>query len=94
MIRSLPLNLRESQCKELQKTAFNSLLGDQPTHVASFGNSDVNSVGDWVKILNTEPANEVAFDALLKPLSAAFNNRYFLIFSLARPFREMGSVRT
>ena len=63
MICSLQLNLRESQCKELQKTAFNTLLGDQPTHVASFGNSDVNSVGEWVKILNIEPENEVAFDA-------------------------------
>lgn len=55
---SLQLNLRESQCRELQKTVFNTLLGDQPTHVASFGNSDVNNVGDWVKILNIEPGNE------------------------------------
>ncbi|PFX24477.1 Tectonic-3 [Stylophora pistillata] len=46
------------QCKLLQETAYNTLLGDQPTHVASFGNSDVNSVGDWVEILNTRPSDE------------------------------------
>ncbi|KAM7426036.1 Tectonic-1 [Porites harrisoni] len=34
------------------------MSGDLPTYVASFGNSDVNSVGDWVKILNSKPANE------------------------------------
>jgi len=37
---------------------LNALIGDPPTHVASFGNSDVNSVGDWVRILNTRPVNE------------------------------------
>lgn len=46
------------QCKLLQETAYNTLLGDQPTYVASFGNSDVNSVGDWVEILNTRPSDE------------------------------------
>nr|XP_058952856.1 tectonic-3-like [Pocillopora verrucosa] len=35
------------QCKLLQETVYNTLLRDQPTYVASFGNSDVNSVGDW-----------------------------------------------
>lgn len=55
---SVPLDLRGSQCKLIQDTALNALLGDQPTYVASFGNSDVNSVGDWVKVLNTRPANE------------------------------------
>ncbi|XP_068725456.1 tectonic-3-like [Montipora capricornis] len=55
---SLPLDLRVSQCQLIQEVAFNTILGDQPTYVASFGNSDVNSVGDWVKILNSRPANE------------------------------------
>lgn len=47
------------QCKLLQETVYHTLLRDQPTYVASFGNSDVNSVGDWVKILNTKPSDEV-----------------------------------
>ena len=59
MLLSVPLALKGSQCKLIQDTVFDTLLGDQPTYVASFGNSDVNSVGDWVKILNTRPANEV-----------------------------------
>ena len=54
-ISSLPLTLKGSQCKLIQET----LIGDPPTYVASFGNSDVNSVGHWVKILNTRPANDV-----------------------------------
>ena len=61
LIFSLPLDLRDSQCALIQEVAFNTILGDQPTYVASFGNSDVNSVGDWVKILNSRPVNEVAF---------------------------------
>lgn len=40
------------------------MLGDQPTRVASFGNSDVNSVGDWVEILNTRPSDEVEWTTL------------------------------
>lgn len=58
-ISSVPLTLKGSQCKLIQETVLNTLLGDPPTYVASFGNSDVNSVGDWVKILNTRPVNEV-----------------------------------
>ncbi|KAJ7370570.1 Tectonic-1 [Desmophyllum pertusum] len=55
---SVPLTLKGSQCKLIQETVLNTLLGDPPSYVASFGNSDVNSVGDWVKILNTRPVNE------------------------------------
>ena len=58
-ISSVPLTLKGSQCKLIQETVMNTLIGDPPTYVASFGNSDVNSVGDWVKILNTRPVNEV-----------------------------------
>ena len=58
-ISSVPLTLKGSECKLIQERALNTLLGDPPTYVASFGNSDVNSVGDWVKILNTRPVNEV-----------------------------------
>lgn len=58
-ICSVPLALKGSQCKLIQDTVLNTLLGDQPDYVASFGNSDVNSVGDWVKIINNRPANEV-----------------------------------
>jgi len=58
-ISSVPLTLKGSQCRLIQETVLNTLIGDPPTYVASFGNSDVNSVGDWVKILNTRPVNEV-----------------------------------
>ena len=58
-ICSVPLTLTGSQCKLIQDTVLNALIGDPPTHVASFGNSDVNSVGDWVRILNTRPVSEV-----------------------------------
>ena len=52
--------LKESKCVLIQERVLNTLLGDPPTYVASFGNSAVSSVGDWVKILNVErPANEV-----------------------------------
>ena len=52
--------LKESKCTLIQERLLNTLLGDPPTYVASFGNSAVNNVGDWVKILNVEkPANEV-----------------------------------
>ncbi|CAH3171293.1 unnamed protein product [Porites lobata] len=55
---SFPQTLDGSQCKKLQEIVLNIMSGDLPTYVASFGNSDVNSVGDWVKILNSKPANE------------------------------------
>ena len=58
-ISSVPLTLKGSQCKLIQETVLNTLIGDPPTYVASFGNSDVNSVGDWLMILNTRPVNEV-----------------------------------
>ena len=56
---SIPQTVTALQCQLIQETVLNTLLGDQPDYVASFGNSDVNRVGDWVKILNTKPANEV-----------------------------------
>ena len=66
-LSSFPQTLDGSQCKKLQEIVLNIMSGDLPTYVASFGNSDVNSVGDWVKILNSKPANEVnkcrVFDA-------------------------------
>ena len=58
-LSSFPQTLDRSQCKKLQEIVLNITSGDLPTYVASFGNSDVNSVGDWVKILNSKPANEV-----------------------------------
>ena len=58
-LSSFPQTLDGSQCKKLQEIVLNIMSGDLPTYVASFGNSDVNSVGDWVKILNSKPANEV-----------------------------------
>lgn len=66
-LSSFPQTLYGSQCKLLQEIVLNIMSRDLPTHVSSFGNSDVNSVGDWVKILNSKPANEVikcrVFDA-------------------------------
>ena len=58
-LSSFPQTLDGSQCKKLQEIVLNIMSGDLPTYVASFGNSDVNSVGDWVKILNSKPGNEV-----------------------------------
>ena len=58
-LSSFPQTLDGSQCKKLQEIVLNIMSGDLPTYVASFGNSDVNSVGDWVKILNSKPENEV-----------------------------------
>ena len=58
-LSSFPQTLDGSQCKKLQEIVLNITSGDLPTYVASFGNSDVNSVGDWVKILNSKPGNEV-----------------------------------
>lgn len=56
---TISVALKESKCTLIQERVLNTLLGDPPTHVASFGNSAVNNVGDWVKILNVEkPANE------------------------------------
>ena len=51
--------MNSPSCGLIQETAFNALLGDEPTHVAMFGNSDVNKVDDWVKIINNKPSNEV-----------------------------------
>lgn len=62
-ISSIPQG-SQLQCKLLQETVYNTLLRDQPTYVASFGNSDVNIVGDWVKILNTKPSDEVEWTVL------------------------------
>ena len=53
------MKLEGSACKLIQDTALNSLLADPPTYVATFGNSDVNNVDDWVRILNSRPNNEV-----------------------------------
>ena len=59
------------------------MSGDLPTYVASFGNSDVNSVGDWVKILNSKPANEVnkcrVFDAEGYFLLSKWVNEFYKI---------------
>ncbi|XP_074659992.1 tectonic-1-like [Tubulanus polymorphus] len=38
-------------CKVLQTSVSNALLGDAPTYVATFGNSLVENVGDWVPII-------------------------------------------
>ncbi|XP_032237913.2 tectonic-1 [Nematostella vectensis] len=53
---SVTLSTSSAACQIIQDTALSALLGSVPTHVAMFGNSDVNKVGDWVKILNTKPS--------------------------------------
>jgi hypothetical protein len=56
---SVSLTTSSSTCQVLQDTALSALLGSVPSHVATFGNSDVNKVGDWVKILNNKPTQKV-----------------------------------
>ncbi|KAK3746639.1 hypothetical protein QZH41_012846 [Actinostola sp. cb2023] len=55
----LSLSTSSSSCQVLQDTALNVLLAGVPTHVATFGNSDVNKPSDWVKILNNRPTQTV-----------------------------------
>lgn len=82
-LSSFPQTLDGSQCKKLQEIVLNIMSGDLPTYVASFGNSDVNSVGDWVKILNSKPANEVnkcrVFDADCCLLLSRWVNDFYKI---------------
>jgi len=44
-------NMSES-CQKLQTVAYSALRGAAPsTHIASFGNSDILNVSDWVQII-------------------------------------------
>lgn len=63
VIFRLSLSTSSSSCQELQDTALNVLLAGVPSHVATFGNSDVNKPGDWVKIINNKPTQTVSTTA-------------------------------
>ncbi len=47
-----------SICQLIYDVAYNALVGSNPpTYVATFGNTPVEQVGDWVKILdNLDPS--------------------------------------
>ncbi|XP_046859607.1 tectonic-1-like [Xenia sp. Carnegie-2017] len=48
-----------SNCSLLQDLVYSALLGTSlPEYVASFGNSDVQNVADWVKIIHDRPSNK------------------------------------
>ena len=52
-------NMTES-CTQIQQVALNALRGpNPPDYVATFGNTPVESVGDWIQILgiNDNPLN-------------------------------------
>ncbi|CAB3995405.1 Hypothetical predicted protein, partial [Paramuricea clavata] len=47
---------QSSDCSLLQHIVFDALFGtSRPDYVASFGNSDVHNVADWVEIINDKP---------------------------------------
>ena len=46
-------------CGLIQATALNALRGNEPTHVATFGDSSPEMVGDWVEIFQ-DPTDDLA----------------------------------
>ncbi len=52
-------------CISLQSQIYSTILGSQPTNVATFGNSDTNNPGSWIQIYGNNQQNDAAVDVNL-----------------------------
>ena len=51
-VGSFFLSNMSAACQKSQTVAYTALRGAAPnTHIASFGNSDIRNVSDWVQII-------------------------------------------
>jgi len=55
LVGSFVLSSMNKECQKAQLIAYNALRGADPnTHIASFGNSDVWNLTDWVPIIGVD----------------------------------------